>query len=445
MFSTLVAVVIIIAFGAILVPIVTRKKSGGGAGKQKSRGQIIKECNRKLSVDPHNPEGLIPLGDLYFQEHNWEKAYQIYDTMLNIAAVHKEIDPFLSALRQGICAYKLNKTEDAFRGLITAYKLQSDNYDANYYLGLNCYANKDYEKAVPCLRKALVIKPDATAINAKLGLALYNGKHFRECLAFLHRALDEQPDNKEALFSMADAMDECGYGEKAMKVFMHLRPDPEFGARSCLAAGKNHAKTGQYDKAIQDFEIGLKHENIPVDIMLELRYHMANACFAVKDISTGIACLKEIQVVNPQYKDVGQLMGRYQELNQNRNLQIYLMSATSDFVALCRKVTASYYANSYTKILDISVSQEHVEILLTVESPKWEDTEIFRFYRSNGSVGELFIRDFHARVGDSKADRGLCFTAGQYSEDAKKYAEGRPIDLIDKTGLIKLLKKVDIS
>ena len=105
----------------------------------------------------------------------------------------------------------------------------------------------------------------------------------------------------------------------------------------------------------------------------------------------------------------------------------------------------AYYSRAVAKIQDISVEQDHVEIQLTVDTSRWEDTEIFRFYRTTGSIGELYVRDFQAKVSESKADRGICFTAGTYTEEALKYAEGRPIDLITKDGLVKLLKKVDMA
>ena len=442
--ALVIAIAIAIGFAAILVAFGTRK-TGSKKGKTKNRAQIIREASRKLAQDPHNPDGLIALGNIYFNEHSWEKAYQIYDTMLNIAPAHTQIDPFLAALRQGICALKLNKIQDSFRGLSAAFQINSSNFDVSYNLGLAFFANKDYDKATACLKKALIAKPDALNVNAPLGMALYNAHHFKESLPFLRRALDENPDNKEALFSMADAMQECGYGDKAMKVFLHLRPDPEYGARSCLAAGLMHSKAAQYEKALQDFEIGIKHQNITQETALELRYRYAQACFATKNISSGISLLREIQAITPSYKDVAQLLSRYAELNQNKNLQIYLMSSTSDFVALCRKVVMSYYPHALVKIQDISVEPDHVEIQLTVDTNRWEDTEIFRFYRTTGSIGELFIRDFQAKVSESKADRGICFTAGTYTEEAQKYSEGRPIDLITKDGLIKLLKKVDAS
>lgn len=439
--SIVVGIVIVVVFATILAVIATHKK--GGSKKSKGRAQIIREASRKLSQDPHNPEGLIALGDIYFNEHTWEKAYSIYDTMMAVAPAHPEIDPFTASLRQGICAIKTGKIQEAFKGLGAAYQINPNHFEVNYYLGLACFKNKEYEKSVPCFKKALVIRSEASEVNSYLGLALYYGRHFKESLVFLKRALDENPENKEALFSMADAMAESGYGDKALKVFMHLRPDPEFGARSCLQGGIIHLRTNQFDKAIQDFEIGLKHPDVPQEILLELKYRLANAYFATEKIANGLAALKDITAIIPSYKDVQSLLSRYQELNQNKNLQVYLMANSSDFVTLCRKIVMTYYQNAVTRIQDISVTPGSVEILVTVETARWEDTEVFRFYRTTGSTGELAVRDFNAKVNESKADRGICFAAGPYTEEARHFAEGRPVDLVAKEGLIRILKKID--
>lgn len=444
--STIIAIAAIVAFGAILVTIATRSKKGGKKKKhQKGRVQIIREATRKLSQDPHNPAALLELGDLYYNEKAWDKAFPIYETQLSVAPAHKEIDLFTAALRQGICAVKLGKLQDAFRGLNAAAGIRPNDYEVNYYLGIAHYNNNEFEKAAQNFKRVIMIRPDVSNINSPLGLSLYKAKHYRESLSYLKRALDENPENKEALFSLADAMNESGYGDKAMKIFMHLRPDPEFGARSCLAAGMNHLKIGQSDKAIQDFEIGLKHQNVPQDVALEIRYRLANAFFQTKQISKGLAVLTEIQMLNSSYKDVPQLMARYQELNQNKNLQVYLMASSSDFVALCRRIVMSYYQKATVKIIDISVNPDCVEILVHIDFSRFEEAHIFRFYRSTGVISDLYVRDFHAKVSETKADKGICFTAGMFSEEARRYAEGRPIDLIEKETLSRILKKIDFA
>ncbi|MBQ9631007.1 MAG: restriction endonuclease, partial [Treponema sp.] len=80
--------------------------------------------------------------------------------------------------------------------------------------------------------------------------------------------------------------------------------------------------------------------------------------------------------------------------------------------------------------------------LCHVDTPRWEDMELFRFYRNTGAIGELFVRDFHSKLRELKCDKGFCITAGTYTEGAHKYVEGRPIDLIEKNRLVSLLKKM---
>ncbi len=419
------------------------KRASSSSSEQKNRQTIIREATKKLSQDPHNVSGLLALSELYYKEQLWDKAFPLFDTLLGIAVAHPEVDIFSTSLKQGICALKNNKLEDSFKGLVQARKLQPDNFEVNFYLGQAFYLNKEYDKAIPLLKKAIAINKEVQDTYKYVGLALYKYHSFRESLPYIKRALDLNPDDKELLFAMADAMNEGGSGEKALKIFMHLRPDPEFGARSCLAAGIIHANQNQHDKAILDFEIGLKHTQAPLDILTNIRYRLSHSYLALSDISRALSILKEIQQTVPGFKDVQSLIARYQELTQNANLQIYLISSNSDFIALCRKIVQIYFGKAFVKILDIAATNECTEVQTEIDTPKWQDSVVFRFYRTTGSTGELFVREFHARIRDLKAGRGLCFTAGTYTEEARKFIEGRPIDLIDKSGLIKILNKID--
>ena len=446
MLGILLAVVAAAGLIVLLMMITGRSKNVSGLKSKdvkKNPSILAKDCQKKLAKDPHNVQALQTLSEIYFTEQNFEKAYPLYETLMNLSSVHVEINQQIAATRLGICAYKLGKLEDAANAFTGGIRLNPRDFDCNYYLGRILYEKNDFEKAILCLKRALNIRPEASEVHEYLGYALYKSKKFRDSLTFLKKSLDEHPDNKETLFTFACALEDSNMGDKALKIFMHLRPDPKYGAEACIACGSLHQKANQLDKALEDYAIALKLESISSEMRLNASYKMANVYLLQHNIPKALALFKQIQIISPGYKDVSALVQRYSELNQNSNLQAYLMSGTSDFVVLCRKFVQAYYSGSFVKIEDINVSSDSTEVLCSVETSKWNDTELFRFFRSSGAIGELYVRDFHAKLKDIKCDRGFCVTAGSFTEEARKYVENRPIDLIEKSKLITILKKVN--
>lgn len=434
---------------ALIIAIASRRANNTRSvstvtGRKKTQAQIIKEANRRLARDPHDPNGLIPVGEIYYENRLWDKAFSVYDVLSRMAADRKEIDAFKANQRAGICLIQMQRPQEALNFLALGLKLNPHDFECNYFMGKALFEAKIYDKAVPFLKKSLVAKPDAEGVYLILGQSLYYAHHFKEAMPCFKKALDEDPSNKTALYCMADCMDQSGNGDKAIKVFVHLRPDPEYGAKSCLSAGLYHTKMGDVESAIQDFEIGLKHENAAPEIRTEIQYRLAQQYFAINQISKGLMLLKQVRSQNVSYKDVNSLISRYQELSQNTNLQVYLSSNNSDFVPLCRKFIAVKYKKSSVKIIDINVGPLFTDILAEISSGRWDETEIFRFFRSSGATGEFYVRDLHGRMQDIKADKGFCVTAGVFSDDTHKFIEGRPVDLIEKTELTRLLKEVQL-
>jgi tetratricopeptide (TPR) repeat protein len=448
----MIAVVIAIITGASLLLILMMATGKGRKsvdmnnknGKRKNNSAIIKEATKKLSHDPRNIPALTALGDVYYTAMEYAKAMPMYKNLCEQTSVHPEIDSKMVNLRYGVCAFKNNLIDESGSALAKVLKLEPNNFEANFYIGKVLYVKKDYEKTIACMKRAAVTNGENQEVRQMLAYSLYHAKKFRESLPQLKKVCEDSPGNKEALFYMASAMEEAGMADKALKIFMHLRPDPTFGAQSCLAAGTYHAKIQQNDKAIEDLEIALKLENVEPELKVSILYKLAQTYISTNAIAKALANLKQINMLHPNYKDVPALISRYQELTQNSNLQAYLMSGTSDFVALCRKFIAAFHADAFVKIEDISVAADSIEILCSIQSARWENTELFRFFRSTSSVGELYIRELHSKMRDIKCDKGCCVTAGSYTEEAKKYVEGRPIDLVEKAKLVSVLKKIEL-
>ena len=442
--SVLIAVVIMLVLVLLLTTLANKGKSKGKGKQQKvkNKAQIIKEANRRLARNPHDPIGLNMIGNVYFTSQIWDKAFSTYNELCKLGLKGGVNNMAECYLRAGICALQLNKLPEANQALLNAYKMDLSSFDTNYYLGQAMYKQEKYDKAFPLFKKAILAKPEATGVYFLLAQSLYKSKRYKDCLQFYKRALDEEAGNKEALFNMADAMFQEGKGDKAIKVFLHLRADPTYGPKSCLRAGAYHQKINDLTSAMQDYEIGLKHEKLPTDIQIEIEYNLARCCFEKKQMAQGLALLKSIRNKSQNYKDVNSLITRYQELSQNSNLQIYVAAGSSDFVTLCRKFILVKYKNSNVKIQNTEVDALYTDILADVFTTSWEDVVLFRFFRTTGTTGEIYVRDFHEHMADVNAERGFCISAGTFSEEAKKYIEGRPIDLIEKNELTKVLKHI---
>ncbi|MFW6362787.1 MAG: tetratricopeptide repeat protein [Spirochaeta sp.] len=445
-----VAIILLIAviFILLVATVAIRSGDSGTSGgkraarkRNKDAATLMKEAKKKLSSNPKDADALLTIADINFDEGAWEKAFRTYEILIDLSPSHPQVPEFHVTLRHGLCAMKLKRMDEAYKSMVVARTLRSDEFDINYNLGYLEYLRKNYEKSIQLLRAAETQEPEHLDTRRYLGQAFAKAKKYKDAISRLKSVVDAQPDDKTSLFVMAQCYYDSGQNDKALRIFSHLRPDPKWGPQASLYAGSINVKLRKYEQAQLDFEIGLRHQNIQPDIMLELKYRLAAAYTRNQELDRALPLLQEIKNVNPNYKDVQAQIASASELHQNQNLQTYLIAPPSEFVTLCRKLTSTYFPQSQTKITDISVQKsEYTDILAEIETSKWMDVILFRFIRSTGQVGEFMLRDFHGRIKELKAGRGLCFTAGQFTEGAEAFVEARLIDLISKDELLKRLR-----
>jgi lipopolysaccharide biosynthesis regulator YciM len=446
----ILAAVLGLAVIVVLFAIISNAtKGGGGSGakrREKSRAALLRDAEKRLAQNPRDPGALHILGDVYFQDSAWDKALKTYEILIELILANQApgIDEFEVNLRYALSALKLNLNDAAYRSLSTARNIRQDNFEVNYNLGYLEFQKKNYEKTIQLLQQARLQDPESPAVLRYLGHAFFRIKKPKEAMTFIRKAIDLAPDDKESLYTLAECYYEANQTDQAQRIFSHLRADPLMGPSACLLSGTINTNARQYEAAIQDFEIGLKHQDIKPEVQIDLQYRLAGAYLKLNDIGRALPLLKMIQLENPSYKDVALLIGKYQELNANKNLQIFLMAPSADFVALCRKIVMGYFPRARVKITNIAVSKsEWADILAEVDTPKWSDVIMFRFIRTQGSIGELIVRDFHSHLKEVKAGKGICITVGTFTEEAKRYTEARLIDLIEKDRFQAVLNSVD--
>ena len=446
-FYILIPIIIILAVILAVVLSIYRKNREKPEKKKKTKGKskdaIIREANRKLAVNPKDADALETLGELYYNDEDWDKTMKTYGLLQELCATDKTLDELVINIRFGVAAMKMKNYNAAYKSFLFARSMKEDVFEVNYNLGYLEYLKKNYEKAAGYLSQARVLIPEHHQTLKYLGLSLSRINRDPEAARILKQAVDMDPADKETLFILGQTYHNLGRNDLALKIFTHLRADPAIGPKAAIFSGTLNSNMKNFDNAIMDYEIGLRHDNVPQDSKQELKYRLAQVYLKTQQIAEALSHLKDLKVINPKYKDVEALIQKYSEMNTNKNLQIFLMAETSEFATLCRRLASGMFPKAKVKVVDISVQKnEHADILAEISTVKWEDVVLFRFVRTTGIVGELVLRDLYSKLKEVKAGRGFCLTAGYFSEGAKQFVEARLIDLLEKKELNKHLENL---
>jgi tetratricopeptide (TPR) repeat protein len=411
--------------------------------RRRDRDTAVREAARKLAQDPHDVPALRDLAEISFEEQDFANAYRYYRTLVSLCGANPQIDEFEVNLRLGQSALKTRKADEAYKHLQVARSLRPDEFEVNFNLGLMEYFRKNHKRASEYFRIARSQRTDDVATNRYLGHSLYSQHAYADGVDVLQRVLDFEPEDKKVQFLLAKSYYAMKRHDLALELFARLRTDPEIGAISALHAGTININGGEYETALEDFEIGLRQPNIKQPVLLELKYRQAEARLKTGELSGALRLWKEINTLQPNYKDVTDKISQFQEVSSSKFLQTFLMGASSEFITICRRIAGRYYANAGTKLVNINLRRgEYADILAHVRTPKWEEQVLFRFVRSQGAIGELLLRDLYVHAKELHAPRAVCITAGVFTEQARAFVEARMIDLVDKDDLFKMLQKL---
>jgi len=420
-----------------------KKKPGARAGDRES---VIKEANKKLAINPKDPVALESLADLYYFEGEYKKALKTYQLLLNQPDITPAMDDGHLHFRYGLSAMQCQSWTEAHKGLMMARIRRPNAFEVNANLGKLEFMRKKYDRTIAYLKKALILQPDHTDSLKYLGRSFYKLKRYSKAVDYLNQAVSARPDDKESMYALARCQYEISQPNIALRLFQNLHSDPTWGPNAALYSGTIHAKNQVWEKAIADYKTGLDHEKINDEIQKELQYRLAEAFNKAKQINQALAVLNELYDNSPDYKDVGSQIKRYRELNSNQNLQIYLLASNDEFIALCKKIAQVLFPKSTVVVDNLEVKgTEFVDMLTAVKGISSEDVVFFRFIRTEGMVGDLFVRDFHAHAQELRADRAYCISGGTFTPESLHFAEARPIDLFEKMDLLRTLKSIDPS
>ncbi|HPO49179.1 MAG TPA: tetratricopeptide repeat protein [Spirochaetota bacterium] len=416
--------------------------------KNEDNQTAIDELKKILKANPGDISAREKLAELLVDSKAYVPAIKEYLILIDKSATNPEVNEVKYTVKLAETFLKLDNFEDAKKYFLIAKKLDDLNFDANLNLGKLEMKNNGYDKAFFYLSIAARSNPENVDALKSLGLCDFNIGKFRECIECLLKVLQTNREDFESMYYLANAFYNIGRYDDAIKYYNRVRKVPLYMFDSTLMTANVNKKQKMYIQAIEMYESLLSNSGMKTEKMLDIYYSIAECYFNTHNLGKAISYWQKIAATNPDYKDIQQKIQTYSLVNSNSMLEKYLIGSMNQFTNIC-KLFIKYYVPKYShlkgniKFLNIAMNQDNsLEVYVEVSSRNFVEQVFFSFMRSNTTVGDFIVRNIYNKLKEQKIDKGICVTAGTFSDTAKQFVESRMIELVEKNQLTEILSDI---
>ncbi|MCQ2596911.1 MAG: tetratricopeptide repeat protein [Treponema sp.] len=412
--------------------------------KQGKTQNAVKICKSIISKDPKNYLAHFYLGKTYIADGKPELAIMEYKLVNENALFGHGIDEvaFRSEFRDLLL--NANQQNDALRECLLLTKIDPKNAQNFYEAGHIYTTNNRYDLALGYMQKTVQLDKRHAKAHAELGLMMYRTKQFSEAKKEIDTALKLSPDTYSSYYYLGKILKDAKDLPGAIKAFEKAQRDPEFKLKAIIERGSCFMIANRLDNAIPDFmrAIDLDKEGTMSETIYA-RYFLASCYEQIRQIDKAIEQWEFIFRRNKGFRDVAQKLSEYKDLQSNDFMKDYLTANDEEFSLICKNLTEKTLNLQVITVekkkygCNLSAVDKRFDGMLGVK----KHVMMLRFYREPNPVDEPDLHEVVDLLKTQGAVKGYLFSSSGFNNMAKRFAEGRPIELIEKQKLEQLLTK----
>ena len=440
------AVVIISLIIVILKTIVSPKKIDAIPRliKQGKTQNAIKIAKQLIAKDQKNYLAHYYLGKAYIKENRSELAVIEYKNVNDNALFGEGINELTFRSEYSQLLLKYNQQNEALKNFLLLTKLDPQNAENFYQVGRIYEDQNRYDLALGFMQKCAMLDKRHAKAHAEIGLMLYRTKQFNEAKKEIDMAIKLSPETYTSYYYLGKILKDAKDLQGAIKSFEKAQRDPELKQKAIIEHGSCYMIAGRIDNALVDFQraIELDKEGTQAET-LYARYFLAACYEKSRKIDKAIEQWEAIYKRNKSFRDVSAKLSEYKDLQANDYLKDYLTCSNEEFPYICK--------NAVIKGLGLQV--------LSCDQKKWgcqitgvnksdeswmavrKQVVFIRFYREPEPVEEAQIHEALDEMKTLNSVKSFLFSSSGFNTAAKRYAENRPVELIEKQKLEALLSK----
>lgn len=413
--------------------------------KQGKSSAVTRGAKQLLAKEPRNIHAHYLLGQAYLQDNKPELALMEFKTVNQIADFSKAVPE--KDFREKIAALfeKYNQAEEALKEYLLLIKLEPHNGEYFFKAGTLFEARDKSDKALNYYRKAIQLDPRHPEAHFRLGFLLYRNKKPVEAKAELDAAVSSNPGNYKAYYYIGKLLKDGHDYIGALHSFEKAQRDPEFKIKALVERGACYLNTQSYENAISELERAIKISNDPgAAETLFAKYFLANVYEKTRNVDKAVDLWEQIYSKKSSFRDVAEKLSQYQDIRTDDHVKDFHTTPMDQFYEMCKSIAAVIGLN----VQNLKDIQNGCEILGVEAESKMRNVrkipKLVRFLRIAELIPESTVRALHDEMKNQNVPRGIIVTSSSFSRKAVDFASNRPIDLLGKDQLQKILKKVEL-
>ena len=411
------------------------------SGKTQNAIRIAKQV---ISKDQKNYLAHYYLGKAYLKENRKELAVIEYKMVNENALFGEGINEVEFRKEFAELLIQFNQLNDALTNYLLLTKLAPHDAENFYQVGRIYELQNRYDLALGFMQKCAMLDKKHAKAHAEIGLMLYRTKQFNEAKKEIDMALKLSPETYSSYYYLGKILKDAKDIPGALKAFEKAQRDQEVKQKAVIEHGSCYMVVNRYDNAAVDFQRAIDLDKTDsIQETLYARYFLAICYEKSRKIDKAIEQWEAIYKRNKGFRDVSAKLSEYKDLQANDYLKDYLTCSNEEFPLICKNAT--------TKALNLQV--------LTCDIKKWgcqitavnkgddswmsvrKQVLMIRFYRDPEQVADQQVIETLDTMKSQNCVKGYMFSSSGFTTPAKRYAENRPVELIEKQKLEAVLSK----
>lgn len=412
--------------------------------KQGKNQAAVKLAKQVIARDQKNYLAHFYLGKAYLADNKPELAIMEYRLVNDNALFGEGIDEIDFRKEYSQLLMQFNQQQDALKNFLLLTKLEPKNADNYFQVGRIYESLNRYDLALGFMQKTVALDKRNAKAHAEIGLMLYRTKQFNEAKREIDTALKLSPDTYSSYYYLGKILKDAKDLPGAIKAFEKAQRDPEFKQKAIIERGTCYMVVNRYDNAIPDFQraIDLDKSGASSDTLYS-RYFLAACYEKLRKIEKAIEQWEYIYNRNKGFRDVASKLTEYKDLQSNDYMKDYLTCSDEEFAMICKSTCEKAM---HMQILSSESKKWGIQITgVEQKEDSWMSVRkqvlFVRFYREPEPIEDALVREALDTMKQANSVKGFLFSSSGFTNTAKRFAENRPVELIEKQKLEQILTK----